>query len=84
MKIPKTPLKEYQAKLTQEQRSDLLKKMAWCNSCDALDIFCNKNDLGYCRECYEETLNDNKKYDLYCKTTENPLNYYQWIINLHK
>jgi hypothetical protein len=55
MNIPKTPLAEYQAKLTKEQRSDLLKKMAWCNACDAIDIFCTKNDIGYCRECYKET-----------------------------
>jgi hypothetical protein len=51
MNIPKTSLADYQKKLTNEQRSDLLKKMAWCNSCDALDIFCTKNDMGYCREC---------------------------------
>jgi hypothetical protein len=56
MNIPKTPLKAYQEKLTPEQTSELLKKMAWCNACDAIDIFCTKNDMGYCRECYENTV----------------------------
>jgi len=62
MNIPKTSLKEYQAKLTNEQRSDLLKKLSWCNSCDAIDIFCTKNDMGYCRECYKEVVNDNYNF----------------------
>lgn len=58
MNIPKKSLQDYQKSLTNEQRNDLLKKMAWCNSCDAIDIFCTKNNMGYCRECYKEVTND--------------------------
>lgn len=58
MNIPKTSLQEYQKNLTQDKTSDLLKKMSWCNSCEALDIFCTKNDMGYCRECYKGAITE--------------------------
>jgi hypothetical protein len=59
MTIPKTSLQDYQKSLTKEQRATLLNKMAWCNACDTLDIFCTKNDMGYCRECYKESIKTN-------------------------
>jgi hypothetical protein len=54
MKTPKENLQDYQKNLTQDQSAELLLKMAWCNSCDALDIFCTKNNMGYCRECFKQ------------------------------
>lgn len=25
-----------------------------CNGCDTISAFCDSNDMGYCRACYEE------------------------------
>jgi hypothetical protein len=25
-----------------------------CNGCDTIDAFCPENEMGYCRECYDE------------------------------
>jgi len=54
MNIPKELLVDYQKKLTSAQSAELLKEMAWCNACDAIDEFCKDNEMGYCRECYKE------------------------------
>ncbi len=61
MKIPKISLAEYQKRLTPDQRRELLANLAWCNACDAIDIFSTQNEMGYCRECYKETITEGRE-----------------------